>query len=237
MTNEGNNCFWWCLTILLNQNSSFDNRIIDLRRPKQLNDLPLQMCLSRGCDYSQMVNIIDIPTIMNTLCDGDSQKTFNLVILDMNNLHAFNTIVNINPSILSKTNYMTDIRYFLLHDNNHFSPILDIKKFFNVRGFCVKCQQAFLHSDAFIKHECQTEVDDTDSDDDGDDDVEHVKRVSIKEQTHCLKSALKVVLKKDLQIFLSSNYNKVAQSIQQKHVFLDTFRGTLKLNKNQTKTV
>ena len=39
MTNEGNECLWWCLTILLNQNTYLYNKLIDLRYPKTLNKM------------------------------------------------------------------------------------------------------------------------------------------------------------------------------------------------------
>jgi hypothetical protein len=38
------------------------------------------------------------------------------------------------------------------------SPILDIKKFLNVRGFCNTCQKAFVKKNSYETHKCKTNV-------------------------------------------------------------------------------
>ena len=46
--------------------------------------------------------------------------------------------------------------YYILLDNNHFSPITYIKRFQNVKSFCCKCQKAFVNPTSFIDHDCET---------------------------------------------------------------------------------
>ena len=53
-----------------------------------------------------------------------------------------------------QTSFKSDAYHYLLFDNNHFSPILDIKQFLNVRAFCYTCQKAFVNTQSFTDHAC-----------------------------------------------------------------------------------
>ena len=117
---------------------------------------------------------------------------FNIVILDIDDLLVFNTTTNITQSILYQTLYVSTECFYLLYDNNNYSPILDIKKFLNVRGFCTKCQHAFTHADGMKQHVCE-ELED------------HYKNKSQSTNTSQGK------LVKDRHPFLFSTYKEEAQ--------------------------
>ena len=61
----------------------------------------------------------------------------------------------INDSIMYKTDFDSINWMYLLYDNDHYSPITDIKKFLNVRAFCHHCKTSFNHLDTYKKHEAK----------------------------------------------------------------------------------
>ena len=155
MTNDGNSCFWWSLILLLYQNSELYKKLKDLRYTKTLDLMAKQLCEECGYDYSKQVISDDMPDIISQINSVNMNKHFNIVILDIDNLPAFSTTTNITPSIRFKTHFKANECYYLLLDNHHYSPILNIKQFLNVRGFCSKCQYAYTDTDSFKKHECK----------------------------------------------------------------------------------
>ena len=127
-------------------------------------------CNECGFDYTKRVNVESIPIIIKQICDASNIDYFNIAILDINHLPTFHSTIDINPSIIYQTHFKTDTCHYILLDNNHFSPIIDIKKFLNVRSFCCKCQKAFVNTTSFIDHECvvthnQNEPDNSHSED------------------------------------------------------------------------
>ena len=53
MTNAGNECLWWCLTILMNRNIPIYLKLKDLRYTTKLNQMVQGLCLDCGFDYSK----------------------------------------------------------------------------------------------------------------------------------------------------------------------------------------
>ena len=45
-------------------------------------------------------------------------------------------------------------QYVLLHSENHYDSITEIKAFLNVEELCYSCKTCFKHSDAFKLHDC-----------------------------------------------------------------------------------
>ena len=99
------------------------------------------LCVDCGFDYSKKVNVESIPSIIQQLCGASEIDYFNIAILYINHLPAFGSTIDINPSIIYQTKFKADTCYYILLDNNLFSPITDIKKFLNVESFCSKCQK------------------------------------------------------------------------------------------------
>jgi hypothetical protein len=217
ITNDGNECFWWSLTLLLNQNSTFYKQMTHLARPKKLNDMAKQYCACCCLDYSQPVEINAIPKIIEQISNVKSLvSAFNIIILDINNLPAFNTTIDITPSIMFQTHFKTDNYFYLLYDNKHFSPIMNIKQFLNVRGFCRPCQMAFTNTKGFTDHTCnlcdENDASDEECDDDDDDDENpKIKRNSVNKICQ-IKTKVIGNLRKDRKLFLGSKYTKEAQS-------------------------
>ena len=81
---------------------------------------------------------------------------FNIIILNIDNLPNFNTTTQITSSIMFQTNLKTTKYFYLLYDKGHYSPILDIKQFLNVRGFCGKCQHTFTNISGLQEHTCDS---------------------------------------------------------------------------------
>ena len=228
MTNDGNECLWWCLTILLNQNSAIYKTLKDLRYTKTLGNMAKQLCESCGYDYSNKVDIEDLPDIINKVCQASQKPSFNIAVLDIEHLPAFSSTIDINPSIMYQTDFKTDEYYYLLFDINHFSPILDIKKFLNVRAFCHKCQTAFVNTKSFTEHECdenkeeehcgecENSEDECSDDDHGENAVCSNKKVNDKvpltlNRVAQLKREIKANLRKDRKLFVGSQYDKLKQ--------------------------
>ena len=46
-------------------------------------------------------------------------------------------------------------QYWLLHDNDHYHSINNIKAFLAVDYFCQPCLQGFTHKKAFDAHQCK----------------------------------------------------------------------------------
>ena len=164
------------------------------------------LCEECGFDYTKKVNVESIPAIVKQICESNNIDFFNIAILDINNLPAFGSTIDINQSIIYQTPFKTEICYYILLDNNHFSPITDIKKFLNVRCFCSKCQKSFVNPKSFIDHDCdvnndniEQESDDDNSDDSDSDDNEKKVNAYIKdlETGLQLKKELFKKLKKD----------------------------------------
>ena len=110
ITNDGNSCFWWSLILLIYQNTETYKKIKDLRYTNTLNIMAKQLCVSCGYDYSKMFLSDDIPDIITKICSagvGNKKNMFNIVILDIDNLPAFNTTTN------NVSNKVCVIRMFL----------------------------------------------------------------------------------------------------------------------------
>ena len=116
MTNDGNECLWWCLTILLKQNSAMYKKLIDLRYPRTLNNMAKQLCESCGYDYSNKVDIEDLPDIINKICQASNKPDFNIAVLDIEHLPAFSSTIDIKPSIMYQTDFKSDEYHYLLFD-------------------------------------------------------------------------------------------------------------------------
>ena len=114
------------------------------------------MCDIVGFDYNNKVSFDDIPTIIKRLsicktsCNGLENIEFiltNIAILNIDLLPKNGITTCINDSIMYKTDFDSINWMYLLYDNDHYSPITDIKKFLNVRAFCHHCKTSFNHLD------------------------------------------------------------------------------------------
>ena len=213
ITNEGNECLWWCIVLLLNQNTTIYRKLIDLRYPRTLNNMARQLCESCGYDYTKEVKFNDLPNIINQICQSSNKPLFNVAILDIQNLPSFNSTVDISNSIMFQTEFKTEEYFYLLFDNNHFSPILNIKQFLNVKSFCLKCQRAFVNTSSYAEHLCE------ETQDVGNDDIEDQPKPLTRSRTLQLETALKSRLRKDRKLFLGSTYSKEAQQKRNSGMF------------------
>ena len=99
MTSDGNSCFWWCLTILMNRNNPIYLKLKDLRYTTKLIQMAQGLCEDCGFDYTKKVNVESIPSIIKQIGDASCIDYFNTAILDIDHLPAFCSI-DFNPSIL-----------------------------------------------------------------------------------------------------------------------------------------
>ncbi len=142
------------MVLLLNYGHDTFRKLSDQRRPKQLQKRALELCNVCGENYEEKVKLQQIDGIVDTISNENKLK-FDLVILDGDTLPHFGCSGDISRSIKHRTYNDADIHFYILYDEGHFSPILDIKQFLNVRAFCPKCMCSFHHTEAFQKHECQ----------------------------------------------------------------------------------
>ena len=142
MTSDGNSCFWWCLTILMNRNNPIYLKLKDLRYTTKLNQMAQGLCEDCGFDYTKKAKVESIPSIIKQIGCIDY---FNIAILDIDHLPAFCSTNDMNPNIIYQSNLKTETCYYILLDKNHFSPITYIKKFLNVKSFCCKCQNSVVN--------------------------------------------------------------------------------------------
>ncbi len=159
--NTGNECFWWSMVLLLNYGHDTFKKLSDQRYPKQLKKRALELCTACGANHEEKVRLDQIDGIVNTIRNKNQIK-FDLVILDGDALPHFGCTGDISRSIKHRTYNNADIYFYILFDEGHFSPILDIKQFLNVRAFCPKCMCTFHHLEGFEKHDCQRCVEITD---------------------------------------------------------------------------
>ena len=129
MSNDGNECCWWCLAILMDKNNHTYLKLKDLRYTTKLNQMAQGLCVDCGYDYSKKVNVESIPSIIKQICEASGTNFFNIAILDINHLPAFCATTDINPNIIHQTNFKTETCCYILLDNNHCSPIIDMKIF------------------------------------------------------------------------------------------------------------
>ena len=127
MTNDGKECFWWCLPILMNKNNPIYLRLKDLRYTTKLNQMAQGLCLDCGFDYSKKVNVESIPSIIKQICDASCIEFFNIAILDINHLPAFCSTIDIDPSIIYQANFENETCYYIQLDNNHFHIVLILR--------------------------------------------------------------------------------------------------------------
>jgi len=155
MINPLNECFWWCFSLFLNRDAKNYDALKDLSKPNRLRTLAKADCEYCGYDYNEPVNIDSFQDIVEKICDRDRKRYFNIAVIDIENLMLFNTTCNVYNNILFTTTFNTCETLFLLLDNGHYSPILDMKQFLNVRGFCYKCFTAFYKLEGLKNHDCE----------------------------------------------------------------------------------
>ena len=112
MTSDGNSCFWWCLTILMNRNNTIYLKLKDLRYTTKLIQMAQGLCEDCGFDCTKKVNVESIPSIIKQICEASGIDFFSIAILDINHLPAFCSTTGINPSIIYRTNFKTEICYY-----------------------------------------------------------------------------------------------------------------------------
>ena len=58
------------------------------------------VCGECGFDYTKKVNVESIPAIVKQICESNNIDFFNIAILDINNLPAFGSTIDINQSVV-----------------------------------------------------------------------------------------------------------------------------------------
>ena len=77
MTNGGNECFWWCLTISMNENNPIYLKLKDLRYTQKLNQIAEGLRVDCGFESSKKVNVESIPSIIKQICEASGIDYFN----------------------------------------------------------------------------------------------------------------------------------------------------------------
>ena len=108
MTNDGNECFWWCLTILMNKNipNYLKLRYFKIYNKIKSNDSRLMFGLWLRL-FKKKVNVESILSSVKQICDASCIEFFNLATLDNNHLPAFCSTIDINPTVIYQTHFKT----------------------------------------------------------------------------------------------------------------------------------
>ena len=118
------------------------------------------MCNIVGFDYSNKVACDDISTILKRLGISENDNTgykilqyilTNIAVLNIDLLPKNGITTCINDSIMFKTDFDCINWMYLLFDNDHYSPITDIKSL-GARGFCNNCKTSFTHLTSYKKN-------------------------------------------------------------------------------------
>ena len=143
VVNDDNNCFWYALVMLVYHNHA---QIKNIKMGRNIRTtLAMELCAHCGLEWNRPVGFDDIQTV-------EEKLQCHILVLDIEQLPILSTTSNIYNSLMYKNNTSrkcctlnTCNQYWLLHDNNHYHSINNIKAFLAVDYFCPHCFQGFTN--------------------------------------------------------------------------------------------
>ena len=146
VTNDDNNCFWYALTMLIYANHK-SIKSIKNGRPIR-TQLAMELCAHCGLEWNKPVSFDEILKI-------EKKLDANILILDMEKIPMLNTTIGIYETLMYKNDEVkSNKQFWLLHDDDHYHAINNIKAFLAIEYFCSECLHGYHHKKAFDKHEC-----------------------------------------------------------------------------------
>ena len=153
VVNDDNNCFWYALVMLVYHNHA---QIKNIKMGRNIRTtLAMELCSHCGLEWNRPVGFDDIQTV-------EEKLQCNILVLDIEQMPILSTTSNIYNSLMYKNSstrtghsLKPNTQYWLLHDNNHYHSINNIKAFLAVDYFCPHCLQGFTNKKAFDNHKCE----------------------------------------------------------------------------------
>ncbi len=153
VVNDDNNCFWYALVMLVHHKHS-QIKLIKMGRNIRTK-LAKELCDECGLEWDKTVAFDDIQIV-------EEKLQCNILVLDIEQIPIFRTTSNIYNSLMYKNSscrhggqFKSTDQFWLLHDNDHYHSINNIKAFLAVDYFCHTCLQGFTHKKAFDSHQCE----------------------------------------------------------------------------------
>jgi hypothetical protein len=139
--NKDNNCFWYALCKSMNPGMRHD-RITLLRTEAE------QICIRTPLPWNEPISLIHLPEIEEAL-------DCNIYVINMISIPILGCCsINLWEALMYKSPNRGKGQHWLLHDENHYHTITNIKGFLGVRLFCPKCFRGGERKETFEKHEC-----------------------------------------------------------------------------------
>ena len=137
ISNNDNNCFW-CALVNLIYNKHHQIKQIKMGR-KIRSALSMELCANCNMEWNKPVSFDDLPNVEKIL-------QCNILVLDIESLPVLNATSCIYNSLMYKNSHVkSSTQYWLLHDQEHYHSINNIKGFMAVDYFCPHCLQGFHH--------------------------------------------------------------------------------------------
>ena len=112
----------------------------------------MELCAHCGLEWNKPVSFDEIPKIEKML-------DANILILDMETIPTLNTTSSIYNTLMYKNDEVKcSKQLWLLHDDDHYHAINNIKKFLAIEYFCSECLHGFHNKKSLDKHECCQEA-------------------------------------------------------------------------------
>ena len=108
----------------------------------------MELCAQCGMEWNKPVSLVEISII-------EEQLNCNIMVLAIENILILRATSSIYNSLMYKNGHVkSSTQYWLLHDQDHYHSINNIKGFLAVDYFCPHCLQGFHHKKAFDAHRC-----------------------------------------------------------------------------------
>jgi hypothetical protein len=166
--NKDKSCFWHSLAVLLSDDRDKTDDLSkkrfkalkegNLKRTNTAKELCHKCCMA----WDTEVSIDEIPVV-------EAFLKCNIYVLDIDNLPILGATMSLytSDSLLYKSKYVENYtQCWMLHDENHYNVITNIKGFLKQDYFCCKCLSCFnTNKDSFDNHKCNVgdDVDITDN--------------------------------------------------------------------------
>ena len=143
---NNDSCFRYALVNLI-YNKHHQLKQIRMGR-KIRNTLSMELCANCNMEWNKPVSFDDLPNVEKIL-------QCKILVLDIGNLPVINATSCIYNSLMYKNSHVkSSTQYWLLHGQEHYHSINNIKGFLAVDYFCPHCLQGFHHKEAFGEHKC-----------------------------------------------------------------------------------
>jgi len=151
VTNDDHNCFWYALTMLVYANHK-SIQSIKKGRPIRTH-LAMELCSHCGLEWNKPVSVNEIPKI-------EKKLEARILVMDMSKVPMLKSSIGLYQTLIYKNDEVKyEQQFWLLHDEDHYHAINNIKGFLAIDYFCSECLHGFHHKKAFEKHECSQEDD------------------------------------------------------------------------------